>query len=300
MKSLPRGRSGTKGVQRIVLGEIDAALERLKRPRAPADTTIHDARKRLKRARAALRLARGSLGKRQYRDANAAMRDAARPLSEVRDAKMLLATFDALLAGAPPRERRGASRLRPVLMAHQADIRRRVLGRKVALKPVVGALDATRKRLAHAPFGNHGWSVLGPGIRRVYRAGRAAFENAARDPSANHLHEWRKQAKYLWHQIQILEPIRPSALAKRAKSIHELSDRLGGDHDLVVLRQQVANPRARLARAARATMIRLIEARRAELQKEALALGAQLYLKPPKRFEEELARWWRSWRARGR
>ena len=44
----------------------------------------------------------------------------------------------------------------------------------------------------------------------MYRAGREAFEEARRSPTVVHLHEWRKQTKYLWHELEMLHPIRPA------------------------------------------------------------------------------------------
>ena len=57
-----------------------------------SDETIHAVRKRLKSARAKLRLLRAAVSDEPYAQANAALRDAARPLSAVRDAKVMLET----------------------------------------------------------------------------------------------------------------------------------------------------------------------------------------------------------------
>src|SRR5215471_7581166 len=94
---LREGEAGTRGVRRIVRKEIGKALQALECGRLPSDKAVHDARKRLKRVRAGLRLLRTALGDRLYREENASFRDAARPLTEVRDAKVLLDTFDQLL-----------------------------------------------------------------------------------------------------------------------------------------------------------------------------------------------------------
>lgn len=56
------------------------------RARNPTGAQIHGARKALKRARANLRLLRDAVGKTAYICENVVLRDAARPLSGVRDA----------------------------------------------------------------------------------------------------------------------------------------------------------------------------------------------------------------------
>jgi len=60
----------------------------------PRDAAVHDARKRLKKARAALRLARPVLGERRFARDNERLRDAGRPLGAVRDAAMLIALWN--------------------------------------------------------------------------------------------------------------------------------------------------------------------------------------------------------------
>ncbi len=72
--------------------------KRWRSPAAKGDPTeaVHDVRKGFKKVRAALRLAREELGDETYRAENYAFRDAARPLTEVRDAQMLVETFDKL------------------------------------------------------------------------------------------------------------------------------------------------------------------------------------------------------------
>ena len=95
MSGLRRSQSGTRGVRRVVRKQVGAALEALGDRGLSSDETIHDTRKRLKRVRAGLRLLREVIGKGPYRRENALIRDAFRPLTELRDAKVLLDAFDA-------------------------------------------------------------------------------------------------------------------------------------------------------------------------------------------------------------
>src|SRR4051794_31867359 len=87
---------GAADVGRILRKQVGKALEALNTDGPLADEVVHDARKRLKKARALLRLLREALGPRIYRRENACLRDAGRPLTEVRDAKVLVDTFDEL------------------------------------------------------------------------------------------------------------------------------------------------------------------------------------------------------------
>jgi CHAD domain len=80
---------------------------------------------------------------------------------------------------------------------------------------------------------------------RVYRRGRQALAAVRQKPTVEFIHEWRKQAKYLRYQLDLLRPLAPTALTPLAKTIDRLGDLLGDDHDLAVLRREVAGrPRA--------------------------------------------------------
>lgn len=87
--------------------------------------------------------------------------------------------------------------------------------------------------------------MIGTGLERTYRKGRDAFAAAKRDRTTENLHEWRKQAKYFWHQLQLLEPLWPGLIGKVADQAHRLTDYLGEDHDLAVLCDTIRrNPEA--------------------------------------------------------
>src|SRR5205085_6461592 len=86
------------GLRRAIRREARKARAVLTATWPPSDEAVHAARRRGKKARALLRLARAAMGERTYRRANGTLRDAARPLSELRDAVVLVHALDALLA----------------------------------------------------------------------------------------------------------------------------------------------------------------------------------------------------------
>jgi CHAD domain-containing protein len=294
---LRRSEAGTQGLLRILREQIAKALEALDGTEL-SDEAVHSARKELKKARATLRLLRDALGDAVYKRENAALRDAARPLSEVRDAKVLLDTLDRLV------ERYGASAramqldgLRRALRWEYAATRRRVLQQPAALKPQRDALRRIYERSARWPVWHHGWSVIGAGLNRVYREGRKAFATSQADPSPENLHEWRKQVKYLWHQLQVLEPLRSGAIGKRADQAHRLADYLGDHHDLSVLRTKVTDSGEDAFRdaAPRCPPVALIDRYRARLQDKAFVLGRRLYEKKPRVLAARFGQYWRDW-----
>ena len=94
---LKQGESLRKGVRRIVRKQLECAQDALEDSgRESLDERIHSARKSFKRVRAVLRLVRYAVGRSAYEFENEAFRDAGRPLSEVRDAKILIEALKSL------------------------------------------------------------------------------------------------------------------------------------------------------------------------------------------------------------
>src|SRR5262245_27611640 len=185
--TLRRGRSGAKAVHGAICSASRKAFESLE-IWPPPDEGIHDARKRIKRARAALRLLRDNMGETAYRRENATFRDAARPLSEIRDAKILVDQLDKLARGDRELNGEKTDRLRSALVARRMRARRRMLSSRETLDPVLEALRSARKRLP-MPRGRRGWSTLGPSLRRVYRRGRRAAAATGQRATDENLHE---------------------------------------------------------------------------------------------------------------
>ena len=295
---LRENESGTSGVRRLIRKQIRKALEALDGSPPLPDHAVHTARKQLKKIRANLRLLRKALGPRIYRRENGWARNAAQPLTAVRDAAVLLDTLAELVGRFPGElDRRSLGRVRRALERHRKEVAQLLL-EEDALLPVTAALEGMRERLGQWPVGRRGWSVLSSGLKRVYRAGRKAFRVAEQDPSVENLHEWRKQAKYLRYQLEVLRRTWPAAMEGLATEARILTDLLGSDHDLAVLRQKLEEEPERFPdRKVVETLAGLIDRRRAELQEEAWDIGRHLYADRPKAFVNRLGDCWRAWRA---
>ena len=299
-RRIERDESGIESVRRIVRRETKKALKLLGSGRQPRDVAVHDARKQIKKARAALRLIRKPLGERRYRRANEGLRDAARPLGAIRDAKILVEAFDQLVGNgngeADPSP--ALRRVREALVGHQLRVRTRLFRGPRPLEPSRKALRSVRQRARKWAEGNDGWSALGPGVWRVYRAGRKQLATVRRRASDEALHEWRKQIKYLWQQLEILAPIAPSSLAKMGRQAHRVSEHLGQDHDLAVLKARLSRSNGKVSKSSLREISRVMGPAREELRGKAMALGERLYAQKPRQFVKRLEKRWRAWRQR--
>ena len=92
---LRTGESAQNGIRRVISEEIERSLGEVADADLDRAHTIHQVRKRCKKIRATLRLVRGALGN-TYSSENAWYRDAARRMSELRDAQAMMETYDAL------------------------------------------------------------------------------------------------------------------------------------------------------------------------------------------------------------
>ncbi len=274
-----------RGFRRIVKDQIDKALGDLN---GPSDEVVHEVRKRFKRVRAVLRLARPGLGRKLYERENARFRDAARPLSEVRDAEALVEAFDALVGSSvDPGPCQSVEAIRRALAARKEDLSRRVFGEGNPLESAASAVAEARRGVKRWKVAGDGRDVLEAGLKRIYRRGSRAFREATASPSDEHLHEWRKRVKDLWHVLELLRSIGPDDLRGRAEEAHQVADLLGDDHDLAVLRLAIADPDAGFGTESEvAPILARLDRRRSEIQAEAISLGRSVYARKPGAFVE--------------
>jgi CHAD domain-containing protein len=290
------------GITRNVRRQIEKARAQLGAKRkphrrgAPGNEAVREVRKCFKRVRAALRLVREDLGDDAYREENWCLRDAARPLTEVRDAEMLVESVDKLAQHLAEAIEPGAfAKIREALLANQQEMTRRVLDKDRAF---VAVGDAAARALARLPgwkVERTGWVALESGLRHVYRAGHRALALALENSSVENLHEWRKQAMYLWHQLQLLEGAWTDSEKELVERTHQLSTLLGEDHDLAVLRETLAaDPLAYGGHRILKGVFSVIDRQREELERQAFNLGRELYKDPPKVFTIGIESWMKS------
>lgn len=297
-------RPSDPGVQdafrRIAQGQLAAALRTLHRrgdPVGPAPAAVHALRKRTKKLRGLLRLVRPVFP--GFDPANAALRDSARHLADLRDAEVRLATFRTLAAGLPSDPLLRAAD--PLLAAEVAGLCR--ADRLTCLVTVLAAeLDGLRRQAADWHLTARDWAALEPGLRATLRRCRKGLKTAARARArgggAAPFHDWRKAVKHHWYQARLLEPVAPADLAPRIAALDALAEDLGDHNDLdLLLAHLAAHPDRRLSTlAAEGPFLRAARAARGDLARRALERGAALFAEPPGAL---LVRWragWRDWR----
>ncbi|HWF34854.1 MAG TPA: CHAD domain-containing protein [Solirubrobacteraceae bacterium] len=297
---LEPGEPVRDGVRRCSREQLDRAVEELTDGiRADPVEAIHEARKALKKQRSLLRLARAAFPAAERRQEASVFREAARKLSGSRDADVMITALDDLaerFRGTVSQPTLAAARER--LVARRDEERDRAT-RSGTTAAVAIDLRAARRRVDDWKLRRGGWAALAPGLERTYRRGRDAFTLAEAEPTPEHLHDWRKRVKDVWYQLRLLRPLSESTMCGQADEAHRLSELLGDDHDLWVLREALSTMDGE-AGADLGPLVRVIDHHRAEFETDAFLLGERLYAEKPKAFMRRLHRYWNAWRAESR
>lgn len=275
-------RGAAQGVRRIAAERLDESLAILAAAAPPDAAALHTLRKNVKKLRGLLRLVQPVFD--GFKREDAALRDAGRAISALRDRAVMLALLEALatreeLAAAPARALRDAPgpdtpRTDPdaALAAHRA------------------ALQAVRARVDDWRFGGRGFDRLAPGLVRSVEQARRALKRwrRARDDVA--LHQLRKCIKAHGYHTLLLEAVWPEMMRPRARALDRLGEILGDARDrrLLAARLDTVDGGATLAARARAEA--------AVLERKGELLARRLLAEKGKALARRWATWWRLWR----
>jgi CHAD domain-containing protein len=93
-----------------------------------------------------------------------------------------------------------------------------------------------RSRLSKAKLKGRGVDQIMQGIEDSYRKGRKALSAAYASPSDKAFHDLRKGVQTHWRQMALLSRAWPEEFAVRVAAARELSQMLGDDHDIALLK----------------------------------------------------------------
>jgi len=287
--------SPTKAVRRVSRERIGKALDHLRQ--CDRLEAIHSVRKEIKKVRAALGLFRGKMAENAYRKRVRTLRAAAKRLQDPRDARVRPQALERLLIHFKSRlPARPFAGIKKVLNQNcRAEVHG--FGKGKSVRVVGRFLQKIDRWAGDLKVKADGWAAIQAGLQESYGQGRKAHGMALAETSPKNLHQWRKHVQDLWHQLRLLHPIQPESLHAAAGELKILSQYLGDDHDLVMLRQFVVRHCARRYAREAKVLNRLIDLRQKELRSAAFALGSRFYAEKPPSFCRRLEDYWRVWRA---
>lgn len=289
------GESAGDGLRRMAREQIDKALDEIADSGQDRHHTVHQLRKRCKKVRALLRLARGDMdnGHNVYRRENKCFREAARSLSYVRDAEALLETYDMLIdTFAKQSNRQRLKKVRDVLEERKRKVAENDIGLDERIEAFATTLREARERVDDWPVGD-GFDSLAAGLQESYARGRKAMRNAADEPGTENFHEWRKRVKYHLYHVQVLRPIWNDVLDEWRDALKDLGDDLGDDHDLAVFGATLSEDHALFdSNRDLQALLGLADQRRAQLQARVFPLGQRVFAEKPKHLVRRFEAYW--------
>ncbi len=267
----------TKGVRRIAGEQLGNAAARLEGGSNP-ETSVHEARKSLKRTRALLRLVRPGLGETDFRKANTRLRDIARGLSAVRDRDVVRGLLKSLEEAKPAALAKAAGRLRVVLDDVPAAVNGSGPQRNVG--EALHEIAAMRRELGDIALHPASFDTIVAGLTKSHRAGRKALARVRENPEdAEALHDLRKAAQAYWRQMILIQHAWPEVCLARAAAAKLVADLLGQDHDVALLDAVLAGSEGQsLTATERRTLARYCAGRHGELRAEALPKAELLFI----------------------
>ncbi|MGA7410778.1 MAG: CHAD domain-containing protein, partial [Bryobacteraceae bacterium] len=232
---LMASESTAAGIKRVIEEELQSAASQLSQKSiARQDEAIHDARKSIKKIRAALRLVEDDLPV-LFRRENRRLRDTGRKLASFRDAAASIEIFDKVIAGLGERPGKATlSSIRRVLQRQKREAAQGT-GLQALLAQLAPLLTSAKQRVIEWPLEADGFPIIATGLERTFRRGRTAMAAAQKEDRPENYHDWRKRVKDHWYQLMLLENLWIAGMRQQMKTLKELETCLGDDHDLVLL-----------------------------------------------------------------
>jgi CHAD domain-containing protein len=290
---LEAGESVPAGIMRVIQEQLeDAAAQLSQTDKSKRDDAIHEARKSVKKIRAALRLVEDDLGALFDRE-NIRLRNTGRKLASFRDAAAAIEIFEGVLADAKlEKDTLGSIRRGLVQEKRKSD-------QSPALRTVLGklakSLSTTDKRVKQWPLRTGGYPGIEKGLKRTFRRGRKAMAAAYDTPTPENYHDWRKRVKDHWYHLTLLEHLWTPEMEKQEKILKELETCLGNDHDLVLLLEKLQAPGAKYRKQDIDSFVELAGDHQKKLRESAASLGEEIYDEKPGTFVKRVGKRWSVW-----
>jgi CHAD domain-containing protein len=281
------------GVQRICRTQIAKAIDIVSGRREITGSPVHETRKCVKKARAALRLVRKEIGRSSFRQQDHWLRDVARLVSELRDAEVRLETIKDLQSIQPAR---GRSLYRQVEHMLRFELENFLAGfaewQSQAVPLLQQALTAIDSWTVHHFNGRQ----LRRAVQKSYKKARNRLSEARKDMSPETFHEFRRAAKMCSHQIRALRVINPVVLENLSDELKAVTDLLGRSHDLTFLANRLRRDGEHTASARDCSkLLAVLEITQSDLQRAAGDLADHFFAERPRDFGARLDLWLNEW-----
>jgi len=284
-------KSTRRALARIAGRQLGAAGDRLGARANPSEDAIHEARRRVKKARAVLALIEADRG-RGVAKSDKGLRAVNRRLSPVRDASAMIETLRKLHAQHPELfSEHVYARLRRRMSARMQDVMREA-GRSGGWKQAGRTLRKLEKAARRWRTAHKGFAALAPGIRKTHRRARKALARARDTNAAADFHEWRKAVKALWYEVRLVGGGSP-AIARDIRALRSAETWLGDDHNFVVLCGELGADPSVCRTVPDVDRLRsAVDAIQRRLRRQAIARTRSIFAAKPRAYVRRVERAW--------
>lgn len=278
------------GICRIVTRQIENAICAGKAKQNGKGSPVHETRKHLKKARAALALVRGEMKHGAWKRVDRCVGQVGRMISDVRDAEVRLETVRQLRSFLHGKKR--SFEETEELLAFELDSFLAAFSEWP--QEASARLGETLEEMRDWPWRRLRGKQVRRNVQRTYKRGRQALRLAMEEMTTEKLHSLRKCAKELCYQIRILRPLAPEIFDELDEELKTIGECLGQLHDLAFVTQRLWSFRAGEKEGDR-ILTALIAVRTDELGATAIALGERFYAERPRQFARRLAQYFVEW-----
>jgi CHAD domain-containing protein len=287
------GQSLGDNLRRICRKQIEAAIAITTGDKKTDDSPVHQMRKHLKKARAALRLVRKEIGRGLFREQDHCLRNVARLTSEIRDAEVRLQTVRELQGIKQRRGRANYGKLETMLLLELENFMAAFAEWQTQALPM---LEKAHANVDSWPLDQFSCKQLRRAVQRSYKDARRALKSAEATQKAEDFHSFRTKAKRLWYDLRILRPVNPVVLRNLSDDLRSLGSLLGRAHDLSFLgdRLRTADRQSEWEREGH-KLLAVIEVSQEDLQRGAAELAEHFFAERPRDFGDRVASWLEDW-----
>jgi CHAD domain-containing protein len=278
------------GILRIVCHQIEGAIRASSAEQNGKGSPVHETRKHLKKARAALRLISGEIDREVWTREDRCLGKVGQLISEVRDAEVRLQTVRQLREFA--RGKRRSFQETEELLAFELDSFLAAFSEWP--QEAEERLSQTLDRIREWPLDDLNCKRLRENVQRTYKRGRKALKTAIKKTSTENLHTFRKRAKGLWYQLRLLRPLAPAVFRELNDELKTIGQYLGQVHDLAFVAERISSIGSAPKQGDR-ILKALIDSKATELERTAIALGERFYAERPRQFARRISQYFSEW-----
>ncbi|MGB5259506.1 MAG: CHAD domain-containing protein [Gammaproteobacteria bacterium] len=286
---LKKGESAGNAVRRINLELRARVIGIFNDESLDADSAVAEIRGCIEKLRAVLRFTRPAMGNSVFRRCDRVLDEFSSEISDMRESAVMVETFDCL-----------ADHYRPFLNAEEfLSVRQSLQSRhaqamaeyreRLDMKELESSFVRLELNLDRTDRVKLTRSMLKSAIGDVYSRGRELHQLLEQDPDTENSNGLRLEARYLWHQLRMLEKQAPDEVRAMTGTLDELGQLLGDDNNMAVLAENLRTRPGLCCNRIQAELLdSLAETRRIAYLTSVLRLSARIYERTPENFISDL------------